>query len=404
MPPHTAEDAPATCGDGAAAAVVGVADRPGRWRSPRSWPAGGYLVWRWGFTLEGSALWLGDPARRRRDLRPGDARAAHVLVLAPGRAPDAGAPRRAAASPCSIATFDEDEDVLRPTVVGALAVRNDVPPEVWVLDDGGRALGARRCATSWARATCAGPAPRAPRQGRQHQPRPRARGRRVHRHPRRRPRAAPRADRADARPHGRPAGRDRPGARRPSTTAASATRAREDDPLRNEQSIFFDVICRGKDRHGAAFWCGCPSLLRREALVEVGGVATETVVEDAHTSLKLNAARLEGRLPRRGHGPRPGPRGDRRLRRAARPLGARLAADAAARAAPVQARPHLAPAARVHGELPPLPGGPAAPDRASWCRRSCCSTGAVPIAADAPALPGDLRAPSSCWCPSPRRP
>ena len=41
----------------------------------------------------------------------------------------------------------------------------------------------------------------------------------------------------------------------------------DDDPLRNEQSIFFDAICRGKDRHDAAFWCGCPSVLRREALV-----------------------------------------------------------------------------------------------------------------------------------------
>ena len=63
-----------------------------------------------------------------------------------------------------------------------------------------------------------------------------------------------------------------------------------DDPLRNEQSIFFDAICRGKDRHNAAFWCGCPSVIRREALVSVGGVATDTVVEDAHTSMQLQAA------------------------------------------------------------------------------------------------------------------
>ena len=63
---------------------------------------------------------------------------------------------------------------------------------------------------------------------------------------------------------------------------------RHDDPLRNEQSIFFDVILPGKDRHAAAFWCGCPSVLRRAALEDVGGVATRTVVEDAHTSLVLN--------------------------------------------------------------------------------------------------------------------
>jgi cellulose synthase (UDP-forming) len=67
----------------------------------------------------------------------------------------------------------------------------------------------------------------------------------------------------------------------------------DDDPLRNEQSIFFDAICRGKDRHNAAFWCGCPSVIRREALASVGGVATDTVVEDAHTSMRLHAAGWE---------------------------------------------------------------------------------------------------------------
>jgi cellulose synthase (UDP-forming) len=35
------------------------------------------------------------------------------------------------------------------------------------------------------------------------------------------------------------------------------------------------------------FWCGSTSLLRVSALREIGGVATETVVEDMHTTLKL---------------------------------------------------------------------------------------------------------------------
>jgi cellulose synthase (UDP-forming) len=35
------------------------------------------------------------------------------------------------------------------------------------------------------------------------------------------------------------------------------------------------------------FWCGSTSLLRVSALHEIGGVATETVVEDMHTTLKL---------------------------------------------------------------------------------------------------------------------
>ncbi|MGN6244999.1 MAG: glycosyltransferase family 2 protein [Motilibacteraceae bacterium] len=56
---------------------------------------------------------------------------------------------------------------------------------------------------------------------------------------------------------------------------------------RHEQSVFYEVICPGKDRHGAAFWCGSATLLRREALAEIGGVATETIAEDFHTTIKL---------------------------------------------------------------------------------------------------------------------
>jgi cellulose synthase/poly-beta-1,6-N-acetylglucosamine synthase-like glycosyltransferase len=36
-----------------------------------------------------------------------------------------------------------------------------------------------------------------------------------------------------------------------------------------------------------AFWCGSTSLLRVKALRDVGGVATETITEDMHTTLKL---------------------------------------------------------------------------------------------------------------------
>ncbi len=65
---------------------------------------------------------------------------------------------------------------------------------------------------------------------------------------------------------------------------------RSDDPLLNEQSLFYDVICAGKDRNNATFWCGSSAVLRREALIAVGGIATETVVEDAHTGMRLHAA------------------------------------------------------------------------------------------------------------------
>lgn len=57
-----------------------------------------------------------------------------------------------------------------------------------------------------------------------------------------------------------------------------------------EQSLFFRVIQRGKDRWNAAFFCGSCAVLRREALDKIGGFATETVTEDLETSVKLHAA------------------------------------------------------------------------------------------------------------------
>jgi cellulose synthase/poly-beta-1,6-N-acetylglucosamine synthase-like glycosyltransferase len=56
---------------------------------------------------------------------------------------------------------------------------------------------------------------------------------------------------------------------------------------RHEQSLFYRVICPGKDRHGAAYWCGSAALIRRQALLEIGGVATETIAEDFHTTIRL---------------------------------------------------------------------------------------------------------------------
>jgi cellulose synthase (UDP-forming) len=56
---------------------------------------------------------------------------------------------------------------------------------------------------------------------------------------------------------------------------------------RHEQSLFYRVICPGKDRSGAAYWCGSAAVLRRQALIEIGGVATETIAEDFHTTIRL---------------------------------------------------------------------------------------------------------------------
>ncbi|MGE5281088.1 MAG: glycosyltransferase family 2 protein [Chloroflexota bacterium] len=56
---------------------------------------------------------------------------------------------------------------------------------------------------------------------------------------------------------------------------------------RHEQSLFYRVVCPGKDRHGAAYWCGSSALMRRRALLDIGGVATETIAEDFHTTIRL---------------------------------------------------------------------------------------------------------------------
>lgn len=55
-----------------------------------------------------------------------------------------------------------------------------------------------------------------------------------------------------------------------------------------EQSLFFQVIQRGKDYWNAAFFCGSCAIVRRAALDKIGGFATGTITEDLHTSIKLH--------------------------------------------------------------------------------------------------------------------
>jgi cellulose synthase (UDP-forming) len=62
----------------------------------------------------------------------------------------------------------------------------------------------------------------------------------------------------------------------------------DDDGYTGEQGMFFNVLMPSRNLPGAGpFWCGSTSLLRVSALQEVGGVATETITEDMHTTLKL---------------------------------------------------------------------------------------------------------------------
>jgi cellulose synthase (UDP-forming) len=59
------------------------------------------------------------------------------------------------------------------------------------------------------------------------------------------------------------------------------------EPGRHEQSVFYSVLMPGKARHGATYWCGSGAVLRRAALLDIGGVATETVAEDFHTTIAM---------------------------------------------------------------------------------------------------------------------
>jgi cellulose synthase (UDP-forming) len=55
----------------------------------------------------------------------------------------------------------------------------------------------------------------------------------------------------------------------------------------SENELFYGVVQDGNDLWNATSFCGSCAVLRRRALNEIGGLATETVTEDAHTSIRL---------------------------------------------------------------------------------------------------------------------
>lgn len=55
-----------------------------------------------------------------------------------------------------------------------------------------------------------------------------------------------------------------------------------------ENSFFHDFVQSGNDTWNATFFCGSCAVFRRKALDDIGGIAVETVTEDAHSSLKMN--------------------------------------------------------------------------------------------------------------------
>jgi cellulose synthase (UDP-forming) len=66
-------------------------------------------------------------------------------------------------------------------------------------------------------------------------------------------------------------------------------------PAVHEQSLFYEVLARGKDRYDAMFWCGSAAVIRRSALLSVGGVLTKTVAEDFHTTIAMHSRGWQSR-------------------------------------------------------------------------------------------------------------
>jgi cellulose synthase (UDP-forming) len=56
----------------------------------------------------------------------------------------------------------------------------------------------------------------------------------------------------------------------------------------HEQTLFYRILQPGKNRWNAAFWCGTGAVVRVAALRDVGGVATDTITEDIHTTIRLH--------------------------------------------------------------------------------------------------------------------
>lgn len=58
----------------------------------------------------------------------------------------------------------------------------------------------------------------------------------------------------------------------------------------NEGELFYGIIQDCNDFWNATFFCGSCAVLRRKMLDQIGGIATETITEDAHTSLRMQIA------------------------------------------------------------------------------------------------------------------
>ncbi|NEQ62386.1 MAG: glycosyltransferase, partial [Moorea sp. SIO4A1] len=62
-------------------------------------------------------------------------------------------------------------------------------------------------------------------------------------------------------------------------------------PVGNE--LFYKVLQKGNDFWNAAFFCGSAAVIRKTHVMEIGGIATETVTEDCHTAFRLHSKGYE---------------------------------------------------------------------------------------------------------------
>jgi cellulose synthase (UDP-forming) len=240
----------------------------------------GYLVWRVGWTIDGAALWLAVPflalevhgtvrfAMTVGELWDSDA------SVEPG--PPSGPPLSVAVL---IPTYDEGPEILLPTVAAALEIRGE--HETWVLDDGHRPV-VEAMAAQLGCGYISRPLNTHAKAGNLNH-------------------ALKVVDTdliavldADHVPEPEFLERTTPYFNDPDVALVQTPQEFYNvdsfvhaDPGHHEELFFHRVIQAGKNRYGAAFWCGTGSVVRSAALRSVGGASTVSITEDLHTTVLL---------------------------------------------------------------------------------------------------------------------
>ncbi len=61
------------------------------------------------------------------------------------------------------------------------------------------------------------------------------------------------------------------------------------DKMPSENEMFYGVIQQGLDFWGGTFFCGSAAVLRREYLMQIGGISGDSITEDAETAMDLHS-------------------------------------------------------------------------------------------------------------------